>query len=346
MRKLLLVSLALLSGLGIISTKLWLDLSAERQTNAELQTQLTEARIVPRTPAATMQVAASPASAPASAAAAREACVAAAMPALPPVDSDLLVRRAVDAAITARVFAASGGPNEQELMKDPDYRRAHLTVERLKLAQMNPGLAEVLGVSEKEANRYFEVMAEQQMKLTTELSAANSSGGMNAKTLEAVTQRMRAAGDPARAAMGDVKYAQYQEYQQYVRPALAQVSSMGSVLTAAGQPLNESQARGLTSAMLAEQQRLRQEEALARTNPNPGGPRAIADTLEESNKRLDESNRRILEASPAYLNAAQQEALKARFDQQSAQRRSALESAREMDARRQSQPPTAPASTF
>ena len=72
---------------------------------------------------------------------------------------------------------------------------------------------------------------------------------------------------------------------------------------------------------------------MPRAAPTPGVPRSPADTLEDSNRRQDESNRRILEASAGYLTAAQQEALKTRYEQQAAQRRRTVEFAREMDAR-------------
>jgi hypothetical protein len=214
----------------------------------------------------------------------------------------------------------------------------------MKLAQSNPGFAQALGISEKEANRYFEMMAEQQLKMTADLSSAAAASGSVAMSVQDTLSRARSATDALHEAMGDARFAQYQEYQANVRPALTQVASIGSVLTIAGQPLNESQSRALTSTMLAEQQRQKQEAMMPRAAPTPGVPRGIADTLEESSRRQEESNRRILEASAGYLNGAQMEALKTRYEQQAALRRRTVESAKEMDARRPvvPQPPAPP----
>jgi hypothetical protein len=260
----------------------------------------------------------------------------------------MAMRASTTAALSASTVAAITGSSEQDLMKDPEYRKAQLTITRMKLSQSNPGLAQALGISEKEANHYFEVMAEQQLKMTAEMSSAVAAGGSPALSIDDSMRRARSLTDVLREAMGDARFAQYQEYQVNVRPALTQVSSIGSALTAAGQPLNESQSRALASTMLAEQQRQRQEAMTPRAAaPTPGVARGIADMLEESNQRQDESNRRILEASAGYLNGAQMEALKTRYEQQAAQRRRTVESAKDMDARRPialqpSVPPPAP----
>lgn len=173
------------------------------------------------------------------------------------------------------------------------------------------------------------------MSRSAELTEAMARAG-GAANAPALTQLLRNSGreDPARALLGEARYAQYQEYQRNVRPALTQVANIGGSLSAAGQPLNDSQTRALTAAMMTEQQRLRQEAAMPRPNPNPGVPRGMADMLTESADRQQESNRRILEASAATLNAAQLEVLKQQFEQQDATRRRTIETAKDLDTRR------------
>jgi hypothetical protein len=344
MKKMLLVSVALLAGFAVVLIKLTLELRAERQGSSELRAQLDEARVARPLAAAPTQMAAVPGAVAPSAACASSPV----QPAPSPAEVDMAMRASTTAALSASTVAAITGSTEQDLMKDPEYRKAQLTITRMKLSQSNPGLAQALGISEKEANHYFEVMAEQQLKMTAEMSSAVAAGGSPALSIDDSMRRARSLTDVLREAMGDARFAQYQEYQVNVRPALTQVSSIGSVLTAAGQPLNESQSRALASTMLAEQQRQRQEAMTPRAAaPTPGVARGIADMLEESNQRQDESNRRILEASAGYLNGAQMEALKTRYEQQAAQRRRTVESAKDMDARRPialqpSVPPPAP----
>ena len=255
--------------------------------------------------------------------------------------------KAAAASVSAGAVAVAKGSGDTVLMKDPEFRKAQLTITRLRIAQSNPGLAETLGLSEEEANDLFEAMAETQMNRSAELSEALAkAGGIgNTPALTEVLRNTAGREDPARAALGEARYAQYQEYQRNVRPAMQQVASIGSSLDAAGHPLNDWQSRTLTAAMMTEQQRLRQEAAMPRSIPNPGVPRGMADTLTESANRQQESNRRILEASAATLNAAQLEVLKQQFEQQDATRRRSIETAQDMDARRVAlpQPATPPA---
>jgi hypothetical protein len=330
MKYLLLAIGALLVISGIVSVNFWRDLRTERLENTHLTTQLAEANMTPRAPASSAQ----PVAAPAPAAGVSGSPAATATTA--PVQSDSgAALKAAAAAVSAGAVAAAKGFGDAELMKDPEYRKAQLTMTRLRTAHSNPGLAETLGLSATEANHLFEVMAESQMSRSAELTEAIGRAGGVGNT-PALTDLMRnSAGreDPARAVLGEAKYAQYQEYQRNVRPALTQVANIGSSLNAAGQPLKDWQSRTLTAAMMTEQQRIRQEAAIPRPIPNPGVPRGIADTLTESANRQQESNRRILEASAATLNAAQLEVLKRQFDQQDATRRRSIETAKDMDAR-------------
>jgi hypothetical protein len=330
MKFLLLAIGTLLVIFGIVSANLWLDLRTERLENIRLTTQLRESSMAPRAPTTPVQPVAT--AAPSGVV---DTPVATGGPAPLPTDNEAAMKATV-ASVSAGAAAAAKGTSDRELMKNPEFRKAQLTITRLRIAGSNPGLAETLGLSETEANDLFDDMAEAQMSRTAELSEAMAkAGGVgNASAMTEVLRNAAGREDPARAALGEARYAQYQEYQRNVRPALQQVASIGNSLDAAGQPLDDGQSRALTVAMLTEQQRLRQEAAMPRPNSNPGVPRGIADTLTESANRQQESNLRILEASASTLNAAQLEVLKQQFEQQDATRRRSIESAKEMDARR------------
>jgi len=340
MKYLLLAIGALLVISGIFSVNLWRDLRAERLENEHLTTQLTESSMAQRAPSTSLQPVAT-----AVAAVVADTPVATGGPAPLPTDNEAAMKATAASVSAGAAAAAKGMTGDAQLMKDPEFRKAQLTMNRLRLAQSNPGLAETLGLSGKEANDFFEVMAETQMTRSAELTEALAkAGGIgNAAALTEALRNTAGREDPARATLGEVRYAQYQEYVRNVRPALTQVANIGSTLNAAGQPLNDSQSRTLTAAMMTEQQRLRQEAVLPRPIPNPGVPRGVADSLTESANRQQESNRRILEASAASLNAAQLEVLKQQFEQQDATRRRTIETAKEMDARRVTLPqPAAP----
>jgi hypothetical protein len=333
MKNLLLVFTALLAISGIVSAILWGDLRTERQTNAELRSQLAMSGIVSRAPA-TSATPAAPAQPVATTppAAVPEAPIAAAKPAPPALESEVFMR-ATTAAITAGARPLTGGiVDERDLMNDPEYRKAQLTQARLRLAQSNPGLAEALGISRREADHLFEVMAETQLKLTDEFTEMVTKAAGATPSIAAMMEKASGRQDPARTVLGEARYAQYQEYQRNAKPALTKVASMGYNLKYASQPLNDSQSRAVAAAVLAEQQRQRQEaEAAPRPNPNPGVPRNAADTLAEYRKTEDESSRRILAAVSPHLNSAQIDVLQKEIEQQAA-------FARRTDARLQALP--------
>ena len=85
--------------------------------------------------------------------------------------------KATAASVSAGAAVAARGTSDRELMKNPEFRKAQLTITRLRIAGSNPGLAETLGISEMEANHIFEVMAEAQVRSSAELSEAMAKAG-------------------------------------------------------------------------------------------------------------------------------------------------------------------------
>jgi hypothetical protein len=334
MKNLLLVFTALLVFSGIVSVTLWRDLRTDRQANAELKLQLAKAGSTPRTsaaPATPAQSVATPAPA-----AVQEAPVAAAKPATPPIESEVFMR-ATTAAITAGATAVTGGLSELDLLKDPEYRKAQLIQARMRFAQSNPGLAEALGISRREADHLFDAMAEAQLKLTDEFAEMMAKAGGSTPAIAELMRTAAGRQDPARAVLGEAKYEQYQEYLRNVRPVLNRVATMGNTLNAAGQPLNDSQARTVAGSIRAEQQR-QQQEAQAAPRPTAGVPRNAADSLAEYQRSREDNDRRLLQAATPHLNAAQIDALQKQIEQQAAQSRRTIETARDLDARRQALP--------
>jgi hypothetical protein len=326
MKNLFHVFTALLVISGIVSVNLWRDLRTERQTNAALERQLAQPRSIALTAPAPATPAQSVATPPP--VAAPVGPVAAAKPALSPVESEVF-EQAMTAAISAGAITATGAISDRELKKDPEYRKAQQTQARLRLALSNPGLAETLGLSRTEAEDLFEVMAETQLKLTDEFTEMMAKSG-TAAAMTAMREKASGLEDPARAVLGEARYAQYQEYLRNAKPVLSRVSSLGYVLNGASQPLNDSQARALAAAILTERQR-QEAVAASRPNPNPGVPRNAADTTAEYHKNEEESRRRVLAAVSPYLNSAQVDVLQKEDEEQTA-------FARRTDARLQAQP--------
>jgi hypothetical protein len=283
MKNLLLVFTALLVVSGIVSVNLWRELRTEQQNNEELRSRLVKSGSVARAPAtsATPAAPAQPVATPPPAAV-PVAPIAVAKPTPPPLESEVFMT-AMTAAMLGGVTSATGGTGDRDLLKDPEYRKAQLTQARLRLALSNPGLVETLGLSRTEADNLFDVMAETQLKLTVEFTEMAAKAAGTPPSIAAMRETVSGREDPARAVLGEARYAQYQEYQRNAKPVLSRVSSLGYSLNSASQPLNDSQARALAAAILTERQR---QEAVAATRPkpNPAVPRNAADTMAEYRK--------------------------------------------------------------
>lgn len=297
---------------GAMSFTLWRELRAERQMTADLRTQLDEAKAANRS----------------SMAAARgvNAAVAVAAPATGAAGNN-------DGASAAR--APAGVPLnvqnivnlEQDLMKDPEYRKLRLAQIRSSVERDYPGLAEELGLSEQEAGKLYDLLAQSQLDMTVDSSILGGNGTPDQAAMQQMVQRQqmqrREQETAIRSLLGDGKYGQWQEYQQ-TRSARQRVVTINTQLAQAGMPLSDSQSRALTTALIGEQQRQRQEQqAMARTltSGNQNDPGLRAQLQEELLKRNEDNNRRMLDAAAPYMNARQLAALREQMEQQAAMSR-------------------------
>jgi hypothetical protein len=326
---------------GVVSASLWLELRTERQANAELRTQLAESRISSHQPVASVQPTAAP-----QPAGALPATAAASNPTSAPSPDAPRQARLADASATSATLASLASAigisssNERDLLKDPEYRKAKLAQLRIQLARSNPGLAEELGLSEREANQLFELMANSQLNLASEVTATTATGTTDvAARVQQLQARSREQTEAIRTMLGSTKYTQYQQYQQTL-PARNQVVTMGSQLAAAGQPLSDAQSRALTTVMINEQERQRQQPPLAllaQSASSASSQQRTAQLLEESLRRQEETNRNVLDAASAHLNATQLATLRQQFEQQNAARRQTLTRLQEQQQRLQEQ---------
>lgn len=313
---------------GVMSVHLWRELRAERELTAQLRSEMgiLRAAALPVPPDGGVQpqrpipeVLRAPAPAPQTAAA----------PAGNPPQPVADVQRLLE--------------NRRELLKDPEYRKAALTQARLGLPQRYPGLAEELGLTAEEADRLFDLLAENQMdmsSLTSSIPIGANGAADTAALQDANRHRLelqRQLEQQLQTELGSNRYAQWQEYQQTLGPR-TQVVQLGRMLESEGVPLNADQSRPLIAAYAAEQKR--QIEDMRRLLGS--GPISPADRqrLQEEQLRVQaDSNRRLVEAARSHLNARQVEALQASLDQQLAMNRA---SNRMMEIQRQAQGANAP----
>jgi hypothetical protein len=307
-------ALALVS--AIVTANLWRELLAERELIDGLRGQLAEVRTqVGVAPAP--RIATATASPAATAAARQDEAVA-------PSAAATTARGA--SAITNAI--AGIGINEQDLLKDPEYRKARMMMLRATLPQTYPGLVEELGLGKEEAERLFGLLAENQMAMTSQLPT--SSTFSDPATMEEFRRKQQALqkeqADALTAMLGGARYAQWQEYQQ-TRSSRMQANNYATVLAQAGAPLDSAQLKSVVTAMVAEQKSMIQDMQ------TPG--RMV--NQEAITNRQAEGNRRILEAAAPYLTPQQLSALRTQFEQQDAINRASAR-AREATQGARSQP--------
>jgi hypothetical protein len=312
MRALLPVCAGIAVVTGFVSVNLWRQLHAERQVNEELRTQLATARAVrpvvaAPSPTIAANVTATPAPTP--------------TPEVPACKPEPAPKPAATTTVATSLQESLNRQNE--LMKDPEYRKLRLAQTRASIERNYPGLAEELGLSEKEADKLFDLLAENQVAMSAEvqlLSVNTEDQAAMAEMSRRRTELQREQEASLRNLLGG-KYAQYQSYQQTM-PARSRVTSIGLQLAQIGMPLNETQTRALTAAVIADQQRQRQDAQLAvRPAGNPTDPEYRAKMMEDALKRTEENNRRLVEAAAPHLNAKQLAAFREQMEQQTAMNR-------------------------
>jgi hypothetical protein len=244
------------------------------------------------------------------------ASIAAVVPAVPAEAPKANDRPASPAADVARIIT-----NQQEMLKDPEYRKARLAQARMSIAQTYPGLIEELGLTPDEADRLFDLLAESQMEMNDVSMLAATINGVppDPAAMEDSSRRrqemQRRQDEQLTAMLGSSRYAQWQDYQQTRAPRM-QAMQLGRTLEGIGAPLTSEQSRSLATAYIAEQKRMRDENLRMVNASRTTTPMDQERLMEERFKLQADSNRRIIDAARPHLNSRQLEALQASLDQQ------------------------------
>jgi hypothetical protein len=164
---------------SIVSVYLWHELRDAGLANADLHRQLTEARTASRLsaqPAPVASIAASRQTAPTAA----EAPVG-----KPEASAPKLARQAdvVDLDSYAKI--------EKELMKNPEYQKLKVAQARMNIARNYPGLAEALGLSERDIGRLFDMLAENQVTQSQESVAFSGNSTPDPAAIEEMRRRQQ-----------------------------------------------------------------------------------------------------------------------------------------------------------
>jgi hypothetical protein len=287
---------------AIVAATLWRELHVERERVAVLRTQVAQAVANARHARAARDAGAAPATAPASTIPQQKPAVAPEpVPQVRPIGNQ-------PAALIS----------EEELLKDPEYRKARAAMLRATMDRSFTGLAEEVGLSKEEVERLLDLISQQQLAMTTQLRPIALDVQQDRAAMEqAMRERQalqRQQDEEIRAMLGNARYDKWREYQTTRGPRMT-AGNHAEQLAQAGVPLSNAQLKSLTDVMIAEQKTMQQDMRALTANSAPGNVQAAQEALR--NRQAD-SNRRILEAAAPHLSAEQLAALRARFEQQDA----------------------------
>lgn len=220
---------------------------------------------------------------------------------------------------------------QRQLMQDPEYREAMRLQMRSNLARQYPGVIEELGLDPAEAEEFFTLLADQQMRMQEQIEpfwdVAFSDGGGDPAAIQQrhqdIQQRtseiQRNNETELAARLGPQKLQAWKEYQATMGQRW-QLEQMRNTLAAQGMPLPEDLSKPMLKAMAEANQQEMQEYA-ARANRR--GPTALgvvnrfeALDMEQHIERSKKRNQRMLDAVASYLSYEQRQALEKEYEAQ------------------------------
>lgn len=321
MRSLVILLSGLLVMSGLLSVKLWKDLQTERNAIATSLNQAPGEQVS----SGSSRLASRSAAAGSATAQQAVACNVDAEDDRLPTEEFVARMEALVAKIPATIL---GTPQDKDLMRDEEYRRARLAQVRITEAYSNPGLADALGLSEAEANSLFERMAQHQVDAIAEISNTPKETLVGAALFDMTRRHGVAQENQVRAQLGETRYALLQDYRRDTRPGLLRLANISNMLLSAGHPLSDAQSQALAAVVQGEQQRRRQQASLPASRSTPAAPKSPAQAMEESQNRREAEDRSFLEAMAPNLTAAQLEVLRKQLEQQGTTNRRNLEIAK------------------
>jgi hypothetical protein len=210
---------------------------------------------------------------------------------------------------------------QKTLLDTSDFHKARLAEVRSTLKDRYPLLAREIGVSEQEADKILDLIAESQLRkdaMSAELLAgANPADRTAMAELERQYQAREQAQDQEdkNTLVGMLGTARYEklQYAQETQAAHTRIVTLKTLLAQGGQPLTDDQMLSLTR-VVAEEQKLEEKESQdLRTN---GQYRQVSQV-----DRAAQGDRRILDNASGFLSPQQLQTIRTRFEQRQAMER-------------------------
>lgn len=220
---------------------------------------------------------------------------------------------------------------QRQLMQDPEYRDAMRLQSRGNFARQYPGVIQELGLDRQQADEFFEMLADQQLRMSEQMEPlwdVDVSGTSDPAALQERHQRIQQAAAEAQrkneaelaSRFGQDKLQAWKEYQSTVGQRY-QLEHMRNTLAAQGLPLNEDASKPMLKALAAAQKAEVEEYTAASRGATPTAGRLVAYGAFENNterqvEMTKKRNQRTLDAVSPYLTFEQRQALEQEQDAQ------------------------------
>jgi hypothetical protein len=219
---------------------------------------------------------------------------------------------------------------QRQLMQDPEYREAMRIQTRGNFARQYPGVIEELGLDAQQADEFFDLLADQQMRTTDQMQPIWEMEGADPTDQAAMQERQRKISEQVAenqrkneaemaARFGQDKLQAWKEYQSTMGVRY-ELENMRSTLASNGVPLNDDMSKPMLKALAQAQAQASQVEgneyaaALSR-RAGPGAARIVANNaFDPSNmdhhlEYMKKRNQRMLDAISPYLSYEQRSAI-------------------------------------
>jgi hypothetical protein len=325
MSKVVLISVAAAVGFGLLSVHLLNRLKAGEATIADLQAQITALKQQPR------QLPPPPpeASPPPEAIAPRSSAVGT-PPKEAPKGAFAMVPNPASVAPPSReermrIFRESR-ERQRQLMQDPEYREAMRVQARGNFARQYPGVIQELGLDAQQADEFFDLLADQQLRATELMQPVWEMEGVDngdpaamqerqAKIQQLAQQNQRKTEAEMAAFLGQQKLQAWKDYQSSMGMRY-ELENMRNTLASTGMPLSDDMSKPMLKA-LAQASQAEADEYTAAANrgaaPAVGrfGPSVGFDSnnMERQLETMKKRNQRMLDAISPYLSFEQRAAI-------------------------------------
>ena len=215
----------------------------------------------------------------------------------------------------------------RRLMADPAYRAAMVAQHRLRLEPQYADLSAEVGLSEGEADRFLDLLAEQGLRESEQLMM----DGQNDPNMEKRRQRRKEFAEQVeaerKALLGEDRFRTWTEYVNSAG-ARAQMQALRTQLASSSSPLRDDQVQPLVKALAAEHQRHAAERQQHHASAQWTAETPAAEQMTYMKRRaalIEESLERSHEIAAMYLDSEQQRRFDAMLDLQRERARADLE---------------------